>query len=90
MSGYAALGGRRDRGVIDLREPHGPFQLIGLRTRPETILPPLDFGMCRIGYDGAEVTRTPEYLQDQAAQTFTLVRCDDDSYGTAAFATSSA
>ncbi|MBB3693045.1 hypothetical protein [Sphingomonas sp. BK580] len=79
MGGYESWATAECVGVIDLQIGDQPFQLIGLRSGPETILPRLDFGICRIGFDGSEVIRTDEYLADQATQTFTLLRADDDA-----------
>jgi hypothetical protein len=79
MGGYESWATAECVGVLDISGPHADFQLIGLRSGPETILPRLDFGICRIGYDGSEVIRTDEYLADQATQSFTLLRCDDES-----------
>lgn len=80
MGGYESWATEECVGVLDIDIPGlTPFQLIGLRSGPETILPRLDFGICRIGFDGNDVIRTDEYLADQATRTFTLLRCDDDA-----------
>jgi hypothetical protein len=79
MGGYENWATRECIGVLDISGTDADFQLIGLSTGPETILPRLDFGICRIGYDGSEVIRTDDYLADQAAQSFTLLRADDDA-----------
>lgn len=65
-------------GVLNVESPFGPYQLIGLSTGPETIIPRLDFGICQIGYDGLEVVRSVAYEADKARKTFTLTRCDDE------------
>jgi hypothetical protein len=67
-------------GYIDIPSVDGlPVQLIALTTGPESLLHRLDFGICRIGYDGVEVIKTDEYLADQATQSFTLLRADDSA-----------
>lgn len=79
MGGYESWATEECVGVIDLQIGDQPFQLIGLRSGPETILPRLDFGICRIGFDGTEVIRTGDYLADQATQSFTILRADDSA-----------
>ena len=37
----------------------------------------VDFGLCMIGFDGATLYRSREYLADQAAGIFTLYRADN-------------
>lgn len=76
MGGYDAWATTECVGVLDLETPHGPVQLIGLNTGPETILPRIDFGICQIGYDGTQVIRTVAYEIDKAAKTFTIIRTD--------------
>ncbi|MGH6746410.1 hypothetical protein [Novosphingobium sp.] len=66
-------------GVFDIRAPALDYQLICLSSPQSSILPRIDFGLCRIGFDGRKVTRTPEYFEDQASQKFTLLRCEDSN-----------
>lgn len=43
----------------------------------ETLRNRVDFGICQISYDGVEVFRTQQYLDDQRDKVFRLVRCDN-------------
>jgi hypothetical protein len=79
MGGYETWATAECIGVFDIRSPALDYQLICLTTPPEAILPRMDFGICRISWDGNTVHRTEEYLADQAAQKFTLRRCDDST-----------
>ena len=77
MGGYENWATAECVGVLDVDCPYGLFQLIGLCTGPETILPRIDFGICQIGFDGTQVVHTEAYAADKAAKTFTIVRSDD-------------
>jgi len=79
MGGYESWATAECVGVLDISGPLSDFQLIGLRSGPETIIPRLDFGICQIGHTGEQLIVTPAYLADKANQTFTLVRSDDDA-----------
>jgi hypothetical protein len=60
MGAYDAWGTQECVGVLDMDSPHGPYQLIGLSTGPETIIPRLDFGICQLGHTGRELIGTGE------------------------------
>lgn len=75
---YEDWGTNEVVGVLDILSTHGAYQLIGLTTGPERILPRLDFGICQIGFDGQFIERTKEYRLDRFFHTFTLVRSDDE------------
>jgi hypothetical protein len=79
MGGYEAWATPELVGVFDICRPDQDFQPVCLSGGPETILGRMDFGICRISYDGESVHRTDEYLADQATKTFTLLRSDDDA-----------
>ncbi len=79
MGGYENWATNECVGVLDIETPHGPVQVIGLSTGPETILPRIDFGICQIGFDGEKVTWTDAYDIDKAAKTFTIIRSDDQT-----------
>lgn len=79
MGGYEDWATSECIGVFDILTGDLDFQLICISSGPETILSRMDFGLCRISYDGETVHRTAEYLADQEAHKFTLHRCDDSA-----------
>src|SRR3546814_7268697 len=79
MGGYENWATDEVVGVFDIEGPDLSYQLIALKTGPETILPRLDFGICQIAFDGDKVTKTAAYEIDQGCKTFTLTRCDDSA-----------
>lgn len=75
MGSYEGWATEEVLGVFDISTPLLDYQLICLTTGPETILPRMDFGICRISYDGDMVHRTNEYHADKHNERFTLLRC---------------
>lgn len=48
-----------------------PVQIIMLRNHCDVVAR-IDYGICRISYDGATLTKTREYLRDQQDQVFRM------------------
>lgn len=65
--------------IFDIYTGELEYQLIALKGSASDILERIDFGLCRIAYDGEKIIRTPEYEADKAQGCFTLHRCDDGS-----------
>src|SRR3546814_3683931 len=59
MGGYENWATDEVVGVFDIEGPDLSYQLIALKTGPETILPRLDFGLCQIAFYGAKVNKPP-------------------------------
>lgn len=77
MGSYEGWATEEVIGVFDIKTPDLDYQVICLTSGPETILPRMDFGICRISWDGSEVHRTDEYNADRLNECLTLHRCDD-------------
>jgi hypothetical protein len=56
-----------------------PFQVIGLtgEVSAERVLSRIDFGFCRIAFNGRELLKPAEYLKDKKDRTFTVYRADN-------------
>jgi hypothetical protein len=56
-----------------------PFQVIGLtgEVSAERVLSRIDFGLCRIAFNGRELLKPAEYLKDKKDQAFTVYRADN-------------
>jgi hypothetical protein len=54
------------------------FNIVALArdVTPEVVRNRIDFGLCRISFDGEKVEKSPEYDTDQANKTMTLHRCE--------------
>jgi hypothetical protein len=59
-----------------------PTQIIMLRTSDIGAVDRMDYGICRISFDGTTLTRTPEYIIDQRDKVFRL-RIDRGAVGMA-------
>lgn len=59
---------------------HGvEFQIIAVRDQAsvEDFVARIDFGICRIGYDGSAAYHPESFIRDVQNKTFTLLRSDD-------------
>jgi len=62
-------------GCIDARDPAAetpPLQFIVVRCPPAKILDRIDFGICRLAFDGSQIIQPAEYDEDKARQVFRL------------------
>lgn len=75
MGCYEGWATEEVMGVFDIETPVLNYQLICLSSDAESILPRMDFGICRIAWDGEMVHRTNEYQADKHNERFTLLRC---------------
>lgn len=60
-----------------------PIQIIMLRENGELVIDRMDYGICRMTWDGSELVTHPDYVRDKADQVFRL-RVDRGPEGLAA------